>query len=492
MQTDISAMTAEQLIEAVIDSFDEDELEQIKLHALIQIRAQSLGVGKQIEKLITKYKKAADSGSTVVAPVPIMPEISLVRDYNGLPKPTIENFYAIMDKDVWYSGVRFNLLANRPEIHKDGQITAWTDADEAASKGYIESKYKIHSEGKHADALRLLFKNREYNPVQDLVDSLKWDGTNRIESFLTEWAKADDTPYVREVSRLIFAGGINRLYRPGCKFDDVPVLIGTSQGEGKSSLVMWLAMHDSFFSEVTEIEGQRAIEQLEGAWICEVAELLALTRSKEQEGVKAYVTRQRDKYRKPYDKQTIELPRRCIFVGTTNNDAFLRDKTGNRRWYPVQVHSDGYWLHDHEQECRDYIVQCWAEAKVRFDRGEMPAYADESLRQEYKTAQDNAMEDDWRVGAIQMYLDGKLMGDRVCVRQVAHEALSPDRDHPKDPTKQESTEISRILCNMKGWKKSGSTHRFAQYGIQKYWEKLPGNDVIQTELPLPFGANQLQ
>ncbi len=156
--------------------------------------------------------------------------------------------------------------------------------------------------------------------------------------------KAEDNEYTREVSRLIFAGGIHRLYSPGCKFDDVPVLIGTSQGEGKSTIVRWLAIHDDHFTEVTEIDGQKGVEQLEGAWICEIAELLALTKAKEQEAVKSYIARLKDKYRKPWGKNTDELPRRCIFIGTTNNEQFLRDKTGNRRFYPVKVNSKGQFI----------------------------------------------------------------------------------------------------------------------------------------------------
>ena len=246
--------------------------------------------------------------------------------------------------------------------------------------------------------------------------------------------KAEDSKYTREVSRLIFAGGINRLYDPGCKFDDVPVLIGTTQGEGKSSIVRWLALQDEFYSEVTEIEGQKGIEQLEGAWMCEIAELLALTKAKEQEAVKSYITRQKDKYRRPYDRQTTEYPRRCTFIGTTNNEQFLKDKTGNRRFYPVKVHSSGYWLFDHETECREYIRQCWAEAKAKYDKREMPNYADKELRDAYKAAQDRAMEDDWRIGVIEEYLSRKSVGALVCIKQIANEALSSNPDFPQNPT----------------------------------------------------------
>ena len=326
------------------------------------------------------------------------------------------------------------------------------------------------------------FGKEKYHPIQDIVDDLEWDGQPRIEGFLTKWMQAEDNEYTREVSRLIFAGGIHRLYSPGCKFDDVPVLIGTSQGEGKSTIARWLAIHDSHYSEVTEIEGQRGIEQLEGAWICEIAELLALTKAKEQEAVKSYITRQRDKYRRPYDRQTSEYPRRCVFIGTTNNEQFLKDKTGNRRFYPVRVRSSGYWLYDHERECREYILQCWAEARERYQCGEMPNYANRNLMEQYGAAQEEAMEDDWRIGAIEDYLNKQPVGSLVCIRQIKHEALSVNRDFPQDPTPKESQEIGVLMNKFGEWEKSGRKW-IAGYGQQRCWERMRADSQNFEELP---------
>ena len=119
----------------------------------------------------------------------------------------------------------------------------------------------------------------------------------------------------------------------------MPVLIGTKQGEGKSTLVRWLAMKDDYFTEVTEIEGQKGMEAVEGAWICEMGELLALTKAREIEAVKSYLTRLADRYRRPFDRRVTDHKRQCIFIGTTNKEQFLTDKTGNRRFYPVKVYS---------------------------------------------------------------------------------------------------------------------------------------------------------
>lgn len=387
-----------------------------------------------------------------------------------------------MAHDAAYSGIRYNELLQNAEIHevKGGEpsIKPWDDAAEAWSLGYIEHNYGMYSKDKHMAALRLLFKERGYNPIIDIVDHITWDGENRCEHFLRTWAKVDDTPYSREVSRLIFAGGIHRLYHPGVKFDDVPILIGTKQGEGKTSLIRFLAINDAWYGEINIMEGQPAIEQLRGKWVCEINELLALTKAKEQEAAKAYITRQVDSYRKPWDRNVSDFPRRCIMIGSTNRSDPLTDKTGNRRYYPVEVHSNGYEVFSHEQEIRDYIMQCWAEAKVRMDRGEMPNYADQSLTEDYRAAQEAATQDDWRVGAIQAYLDKKIPGEAVCIREVAHRALSVNPDLPKDPTLAESKDIGMIIDKLPEWERSPTKRTCGSYGRQRCW--------VKKEIPVTF------
>lgn len=410
----------------------------------------------------------------------------LAPDKDGKPLPTIENFAAIMENDKTYAAVRYNELTGCAEIHNtvkgEARITKWTDADEARSMMYIESKYGLYSKDKHSAALRILFEERAYNPIIDIVDNLKWDGEERCRFFLRDWAKVEDSAYTREVSRLIFAGGIHRLYQPGTKFDDVPILIGVRQGEGKSSLIRWLAINDAYYGEVNLMEGQQAIEQLRGKWICEISELLALSKSKEQEAAKAYITRQVDSYRKPWDKNVSDLPRRCIMIGSTNSDSPLTDKTGNRRYYPVEVHCNGYDLYDHEQECRDYILQAWAEARELYRKGKMPNYADRKLTAAYREAQENATQDDWRVGAISAFLERKNPGELTCVREVCHRALSPNPDFPKDPTLIESKDIGAIITRLPDWERVGARH-MANYGTQKCWKKKLDAPAPQADKP---------
>ena len=328
-------------------------------------------------------------------------------------------------------------------------------------------KYTINK--KLDDALRIVFKEREYHPIKNIIESVNWDGINRIENMLIKWLKCDDCTYTKEVSRLIFSGGINRLYCPGCKFDDVAVLIGTKQGEGKSTFVRWLALHDDYFTEICDIEGQKGIESLEGAWICEIAELLALTKTKEVEAVKSYMTKQVDKYRRPFDRRISDVKRQCVFVGTTNKEQFLTDKTGNRRFYPLKVHQSGYELFDHKDEIQADILQCWAEAKVRYDKGEMLPYASKNLLTDIKQHQQDAVEDDYRDGMILYYLNNSdVVSDEVCILELWECALG---NTYSKPSKKDSNEISLILQSTGEWERQEHTKRIGNYGVQKVWKR---------------------
>ena len=399
----------------------------------------------------------------------------LERDGQGRIKRTIGNFAHILQTDPFFAPLRYDELAEAPVSVTEqlGVITAsrrWTDADDAAAMNHIEETYGLFDRRKFRDAFLLKLQSVRYHPVKDLVERAAWDGKPRIETFLCDWAGCEDSAYTREVSRLIFAGGIHRLYEPGCKFDYLPVLIGTRQGEGKSTLVRWLALRDEWFGEITVFEGKEAVEQLRGVFVAEATELLALKTTREQEAVKSFLSRQRDKYRRPYAEHVEDVPRRSIIIGTTNNRTFLRDKTGNRRFLPVEVHSAGSALFSQEAECRAHILQCWAEALALYRDGALRPVPDERLRGMFRAAQDAAMEDDWRVGTLRKYLEEKPAGCYVCIRELFCDALQPDTDYPKPPTRRDSVELSQIMDRMPGWERAGNIS-FTQYGMQMSWKK---------------------
>ena len=400
-------------------------------------------------------------------------EVSLITDDVKAAslqiKPTINNFYSLISKH-YGDKLRLNEMTGKPEFKRNGSWREWTDAEESRMRSYFESTYSMYSQNKLQDALLIYFQNNKVNPLLNILEGLKWDGKPRVEQFLVDVMKADDNEYTRECSRLIFAGGIHRAYSPGCKFDDMIVLIG-NQGGGKSTIVRWLNIEDQFYQEIKTINGKEGIEAIRGVWIGEVAELMAMTRVKEAEAVKAYITSQKDSYRPPYQKNVQTIPRRCVFIGTTNNPQFLTDKTGNRRFYPVQCHADGYKLLDNEKPVREYIRQAWAEAVQLYKEGNLQPFAKREVLDQIRAAQEAAMEDDWRIGAIEQYLEDvkKAPNSTVSVIELWHRAL--DEPAESKPSKGDSIAITQIITNVPGWVKSDKKVT-TPWGRQKCFKKV--------------------
>ena len=397
--------------------------------------------------------------------ISIMPEGGPIQ-----VKATIDNFYRLITNH-YGQHLRLNEMTGKPEWYDVRRKTwrEWTDAQESEARAYFEGNYGMYSQAKLADALAIYFKDHRVNPLTEILDRLVWDGKPRVEHFLHDVMKAEDTEYIRECSRLIFAGGIHRAYEPGCKFDDMIVLIG-GQSAGKSTIVRWLNLDDQFFREIKTIAGKEGIEAIRGVWIGEVAELMAMTRVKEAEAVKAYITSQEDSYRPPYGKHVQTIPRRCMFVGTTNNPQFLTDKTGNRRFYPVKVQSFAYKLYDNEKIIKEYIRQAWAEAVQLYRDGKLQPFAKKEVLEQIRQAQEAAMEDDWRIGAIELYLEEhkKRSGSTVSVIELWHYALNePDESKP---TRKDSIEITQIITNIPGWVSCPSP-LMTKWGKQKSFRK---------------------
>lgn len=448
----------------------------------LEKRAAELRTKTEFKKTLKAFKEKEKNynKSEVKHELTKQGTVPLKFDGGKNPQLTIENFLSILENDPLLKDyLLYNELSNAPECISSGEIRRWKNEDDSWLRGYIEQNYCIYSPQKLDDALRVRFNQRRYHPVREKIQSITWDGKPRIKRFLIEWLKVDDCPYSEEVSRLIFAGGIHRAFRPGCKFEDMAVLIGKKQGEGKSTIIRWLAMDDKFFREVNEIDGQRGVEAVEGGWICEVSELLALKRTKEVEAAKSYFSRQTDTYRKPYDKRVTENPRQCIFIGTTNTAEFLTDKTGNRRYYPVECNSSGRDLFDHKAEIQEYIEQCWAEAYALYQKGELPPVLDKSILPEAQYRQESALEDDYRVGMVKAYLDGKSEGESVCIIELWQEALGESFK----PTRKDSNELALIMQSAPGWIKVPSVQVTSRWGRQRCWIKQVSSGNLGSDLP---------
>ena len=460
----------------------EDTIEREQYIQKLTIQAKVLGVFTKFNQQLAKHRAQFEKYKTFLYEnISTLEDFGFIYTQKGKLKNVIQNYLIILRNDKKFKGKLFlNELSDLPEKKTETGQKIWTDVDDSESRRYIEEKYNIYHEAKLEDALKIVFQENSYNPVKERIESIKWDGKSRITKILSKWLGVVDDAYTREVSRLIFAGGIHRLYEPGCKFDEMPVLVGTKQGEGKSSFVRWLALEDDYFREVKEIDGQKGIEVLQGAWICEMSELLALTKVKEVESVKAYISCQVDTYRKPYEKRISKIPRHCIFIGTTNKATFLTDKTGNRRFYPVTVECTGYELHQHKQEIMEDIKQCWAEALALYKEGKLSPYARQELVEEIRKHQEEALEDDYRVGLIKKYLENKT---EVCVLEIWRRALM---NGSSVPSRKESCDISLILSKLPDWKKGTGLKRFLAYGPQRFWRRIIQEEKEVEEETLPF------
>jgi virulence-associated protein E len=208
-------------------------------------------------------------------------------------------------------------------------------------------------------------RKNAFHPVRDYLASLHWDGVPRIDRWLFDYGGADATQYVCEVGRLTLIAAVRRVRRPGCKFDEMLVLENPDQGNNRSTALAVLAVKEEWFSDdfPLHIDSKKVIENLLGRWIIEAAELSGMRRG-EVEHIKAMLSRTRDRARMSYDRIITDAPRQCVFFGTTNNTEYLRDTTGNRRFWPVRVRR-----FDLEALRRDRDL-LWAEAAAREAKGE--------------------------------------------------------------------------------------------------------------------------
>lgn len=275
-----------------------------------------------------KPKRKLKAVATVAAPV--IP--GLLLDDRGKVDPCLHNAAAIL-RNAWerrddlrfdrFSG-RMLLGAEQLEESTELEVTQWLQ------RSYC-TRFAL---GTIQHALRSLGFSRSFDALEDHVRSTEWDGVERIHDFSVRYLKTEDTPYAREVGRVMLLSMAARATKPGCKVDTIPVLEG-SQGSGKSTAVKILG--GPFFGELTaQLGTKEAAEQVEGVWALEIPELQGLSRA-EVTAIKSFASLASDRFRRAYARTVTDVPRRCAMVGTTNADAYLRDETGARRFLVLRV-----------------------------------------------------------------------------------------------------------------------------------------------------------
>lgn len=435
-------------------------------------------------------------------------QTALELDKSGKIKDTMTNICTIIRNDENLKCIVFNQFKNMIDVVGTlpwKQVKpGWSDTDLACAKMYFERIYGIWSPAKFKDALlAVASSDRLYHPVKEYLSDLKWDGIERLDTLLIDYLGADDTEYVRAVTRKTFVAAVARIFKPGIKFDSILVISG-KQGIGKSTLFAKLGKQ--WFSDslsIADMKDKTASEKLQGYWILEISELNGMKKV-DVETIKSFVSRTDDKYRQAYGSSVESHPRSCIIVGTTNSDSgFLRDITGNRRFFPVTITGTGKY---HPWELTE-VDQIWAEAVEYYKRGEDLFLKGEIAMQAYEKQRD-AMESDDREGIVEEYLNtllpdewvdmdlyerrnylngtefgevkkhGTETRDKVCTMEIWCECFGKPRESIR---KADSYEIEGILYKLGGWERysgnaSGKT-RIPGYGVQKTYVRVPNGNT---------------
>lgn len=430
---------------------------------------------------------------------------TLEVDGNGKYTKTVDNVILILEnderlKDRLATDVFSNVgvvTGTLPWSKETESRRRWVDADDSGIRWYLEKHYGIASRDKIDDALSIVGYRRQINVVRDYLDSLSWDKVPRLDTLFVDYLGAEDTMYTRAVTRKTFTAAVARAMREGVKFDTMLIIIG-EQGIGKSTMLSMMGK-DWFSDSLTTFEGKDAAEMIQGTWINEIGELTAMSYS-ETNNVKQFLSKTHDIYRAAYGRRTQEYPRRCVFIGTSNNTEILRDKTGNRRFWPVdtgvQAKTKNVW-----DDLPGEVDQIWAEAYVRYMLGEKLHLSPEEEKAAKEQQERHEDSDDMK-GVIELFLEQEVpenwdtlslvarkmflsdgLADvdksvkvrkrtKVCAREIYFECLNRLGE---DTDRRTIKRINDVMRQIKGWKYAGYVDRFGPYGKQRgfYYEIDP-------------------
>lgn len=427
----------------------------------------------------------------------------LETDRKGKVLSTIDNVYIILLHDPLLKGaVAYNDLKVRPVALRDlpwRKVTehvngsTWCDSDDSELRWYLEKYYKLTGKEKIMDGMMKTAKANSTHPIKNYLEGLSWDGIPRLDTLLIDYLSAEDTPYTRAVTRKTFTAAVARIFKPGCKFDYVLVLAGP-QGRGKSTLVA--KMSNGWYTDsLAGIGTKEAFEGIQGFWLVELGELAAM-RKLEIETIKNFISKQVDSYRAAYGRRVEDHPRQCIFIGTTNSTAFLRDDTGNRRFWPVRLGDAPPLKTVWGDLTQPVIDQLWAEAVALYRDGE-PLILPPDLSASAEEQQREFVEDDPRRGLVEDFLEtllpadwadkdifqrqkwfyeedsmraaGTQRRDYVCAVEVWVECFGKDaRQFPR----QDRGEVCAILRQLPDWEEEPKRQRCGAYGRQTRFRRV--------------------
>ncbi len=445
-----------------------------------------------------KRKKLMDTVDSMTDEQEVEEVLSMLdTDGKGEPLSTPDNYNTIFLNDPLLKGAfSTNLLTDRIDVMKD---LGWyrssdhlTDVDIQYLILYLDQNYHLSSERRINSAVQIAANEYRYHPIQDYLNSLKWDGKERVRYALHHFLGAEVNDYNYEMLRLFMLGAVVRVFEPGTKFDYMLCLVG-DQGAGKSTFFRFLAIKDEWFTDdLRKLDDENVFRKIVGHWIIEMSEMIATLNSKSIEESKSFITRQSDTYKVPYETHPKDYKRQCVFAGTSNTMDFLPfDRSGNRRFLPVLCNAGQAEVHilADEKASREYIDQMWAEIMVEFNRGDYSLTPSKEMEDYLRELQQEFMPEDTMAMRILNFLDD-YDGDMVCSLQLYYEALGHTSfDEPKQ---YEIREINSIMNNCaKDWDRFDNPRRFpAPYNRQKGWARQP--DPGNTDGFIPVSEEKFE
>jgi len=360
---------------------------------------------------------------------------------DGTPKASLHNARLILlDDPEWQGVISLDEFAQQVVARKKhpgrGTVGAWSDIDDSAAALWIASNYKFDIPTRLvAEAVALVAEQNKFHPVREYLENLKWDGKERVQHLLPFYFGAKDTDYSKLVGIKFMVSAVARIFEPGCKVDNVMILEGL-QGAGKSTALSILG-GDWYMDTAINIGDKDSFQVMRGKWIIELGELDSLRKS-EASRVKQFLTAATDTYRESYARRSADFKRRCIFTGSTNQFQYLKDETGNRRFWPVEC---GELTLRYLREDRD---QLWAEA-VQLYRNKTPWWVSTKENNHFGPEQEERYQADAWEDIIEEFLNGK---HEVTLNQVAIDALSFETSKIDRASQ---TRIGACMCRL-GWK----------------------------------------
>lgn len=426
-----------------------------------QAPAAAAELEKLVEGAVERVARARPQAAAPGAPAANWLSLCILSD-GRTPRvlSVVENASIGLIEDPAFAGkLTFNEMAQRPVLVNSAARFVEDDDITIVQRKLQRLGLKTVSRDTTAQAIDHIARQRKFHPVRDYLDGLKWDGEDRAKYWLHAYLGVEDTAYASEIGRLFLISMIARVFQPGCKADYMLILEGP-QGKEKSKACAVLAGEEYFSDHLPDLtNGKDVSVHLRGKWLIEVPELHAFNKA-EATLLKSFLSRQRELYRPPYGKTDVDEPRQCVFIGTSNKDAYLRDETGGRRFWPVKC---GVIEIELLKANRDQLLaEALAAYRERADWWPTPEFEAEHIKPE----QDARFEHDTWTEAIERWLEkhpiltdtsgnpvkdskGEMMtAPTVTVREIARECLKLE-DGKHDPRMEKR--IISVLQQL-GWK----------------------------------------